>query len=615
MKISKTLFKQYTRCPRVNALDDIYKKKLGTDASIFGDDEQDNLVELLQTMFDEDSGEDLVNVADPQMQALLPYYNKLEEYAMQVASRGFGGNILYSLETKKQKSFQFIDENKHEYYCYLDGFQETEDEIRVFEVKATTSKKFLELGPKVKGEHFPIFIEDNNILKLNSNVINDSKAVNDQYQKLFNRYSNVGRYAFDLAVERYIIENSIKQFKEYQKSKFKYYLVVLNAKYVFDGTYVNGEPIYNPDKYNNELVTFIDMTDISLQYQDQIIQAQKTLIRYIEEMNGEPVNVGKYCERKSMSKCPFIKTCWKEALKPGSILEYLGNHNGFKDEDGNKHETIDLVNSGYLRIDSIPISWLNRENNIIQRYCFDKDTEYINKDKIIRGIKAIQYPIYHLDFESFPSPLPRFRGEIPYTQSVFQYSLHVERKMGICDKNKDHYEYLSPNLEDHRIELVEKMIKDIDLSNGGTVLVYNKSFEHTRIKELANIFPQYRQQLENINEHMFDLLDIVSTRSKFYIDLGFSEKDSKINNYYNNKLKGSYSIKKVLPLFSDLTYSGMPVANGTEAIAAYASFKHLEGEDLIVLRRDLVEYCKQDTWAMVVVLWGLIKKVGIQLNQ
>lgn len=611
MKISKTLFKQYTRCPRVCALDDIYKKKLGTDASIFGDDEKDNIVELLHSMFDSDTGDDLVNIPDAQMQALLPYYNKLEEHAMAVASEYFGGNIHYSLETKKQKSFQFIDNHHNEYYCYLDGFQETDTEIRIFEVKATTTKKFRELGPTVKGSLVPIFIEENNILKINPYQDIDNPSYNRHYQKLFNRYSDVGRYVFDLAVERYIIENAIKQSQQYQNKKLKYYLVVLNNNYVLDANIDIDNPVYRPDRNNNELVSFIDLSDITLQYQETINTYKDMLTKYLDKLSADPVNVGRFCERKSMAKCPFVRTCWKAALEPGSILEYIGGHHGFKDETGYKHEIIDLVNSNYLKIDSIPRDWLSRENNIIQRYCYDNNAEYLNKEKIIKGIKAIKYPIYHLDFESFPSPLPRYFGESPYTQSVFQYSLHVEKKMGECDKHRDHFEFLARDNEDHRLELVQKLIKDINLDNGGTVLVYNKSFEQSRIKELADIFPQYRKELEKINRHIFDLMDIVSTRSEFYIELGFSEKEAKTINYYHNKLRGSFSIKKVLPLFSDLSYEGMGVANGTEAIAAYASFKYLDKADLELLYQDMIEYCKQDTWAMVVILLGLAKKVGL----
>ena len=39
--------------------------------------------------------------------------------------------------------------------------------------------------------------------------------------------------------------------------------------------------------------------------------------------------------------------------------------------------------------------------------------------------------------------------------------------------------------------------------------------------------------------------------------------------FYNNNLHGSFSIKKVLPVFSDLTHSTLDVKNGTEAILTY----------------------------------------------
>jgi hypothetical protein len=589
-------------------------KRLNTRASIFGDDDDKaDFIELLSSMFDLETGDDLVDVVNPQLEALLPYYNKLEKYAMEVATKRFGSNIIYNLDTKKQKLFSYT-EKEHSYLTYLDGFQETEDEVRIFEVKATTSKKYLELGPKIDGIQTSIFENNNNIMSIKTKIDIPLDKFNSNYQKLFNRYSESGKYAFDLAVERFIIERSLQHSNPYKGKKFKYFLVVLNTDYVFDGNYDKGEMVFNPDKYNNEIVTFIDMTEITRQYQIYIEEINKELLQYISKLSAREVALGTYCERKKQAKCAFLNTCWHKAIADGSILEYMNNHHGFKDEVGETHNTIDLINEGYLAIDSIPVGWLERKNNQIQRECYDKNIEYINIDKIIKGIKSIKYPIYHLDFESFPSPLPRFKGERPYNQSVFQFSLHIEREMGKCDKDKDHLHFLSPDNNDHRLELVEKLIEYIDLSNGGTVLVYNKSFEYTRIKEFSFLFPEHKKALEKINRHIFDLIDLVNTRAEFYKkELGFSEEESKTVNYYNNRLHGSYSIKKVLPIFSDLTYEGMPVGNGTEAIAAYANFNNLESEDLEKLQKDLIEYCKQDTWAMVVVLWGLIKKAGISL--
>jgi hypothetical protein len=49
----------------------------------------------------------------------------------------------------------------------------------------------------------------------------------------------------------------------------------------------------------------------------------------------------------------------------------------------------------------------------------------------------------------------------------------------------------------------------------------------------------------------------------------------------------------------------MAVSNGMEAVYAYASYADYEEEDLINKQNALVEYCKQDTWAMFEVLRGL----------
>ena len=604
MLISKTIFKEYSRCPRVAALDDVYRNKLNS--SLF-DGDYERLYDILGSMFDLDSGENLVDVVNPQLEALLPYYNKLEEYAIRIAKEKFGDNIKFSLITKEQKSFvSYID--SHTYITYLDGFQEKDDVVRVFEVKATTSRKFNELGTSVNKKKISIFDVEDNVLKIKSNTNILAAKFAENYEKLFDRYNEVGKYVFDIAVERFIIENSL-EYQSLRKKKFEYYLIVLNKDYVYDGTMYKDECVYNVDINGNQLVTFVDLTDVTREYQKQIAQMNVELLKFINKKDENEYPIGRYCERKSQNKCAFVKTCWKDAEAPGSIFEYLQNHLGFVDDFGHKHSVFELYNSGKRRIDSIPTSWLSKKNNLIQRDCFDFSRVYSNKEKLEAGLKVITYPLYHLDFETFPSPLPRFKGENPYNQSVFQFSLHIEKTRGKCDINTDHYHYLPMDNSDHREELIQKLVEYINLDNGGTVIVYNKAFEHTRIKELMKIYPKYKKSLELINDNMFDLMDLVSTRSSLYKDLGFSDDVSKEINYYNNNLHGSYSIKKVLPLFSNLDYGDLDVKNGTEAIAAYASFSVLEEEDREIVYNNLVEYCKQDTWAMVLILWGLYNLV------
>lgn len=620
MLISKTMFKEYARCPRVSAMDDLYKQKMNSSISLFNDEKSGRMLEILGNMFNE-NGDDLIYQESNQTTALLEYYDNVEKYAMEFASQKFSIPIHYAIETAKQKRFSYIDEYNNEFYCFVDGYYEGEDEMYIFEVKATTATKFYNLGPKRKEAtnsmkgldyHNSIFeFNDENILVLKDKLSNELTAEKFQYyyEKLFDRYSEVGKYAFDIAIERNIIDNSLLQRNYNHSKKVNYYLVVLNSEYIFDGEYLNSTPVYNKDKNGNDLFIIIDMNKITFEYQEKIEKIKKTLISYIIDLDGSAVPLGRYCERKEESGCPFVNVCWREFSEKGSILEYINQHFGFVDEDGVRHQTIDLINRGLHRLDSIPVSWLTRPENLIQRNCYDNNIEYINKEKIKMGLDLIKYPIYYLDFESFPCPLPRYKGESPYSQSVFQFSVHTEQKRGICDIIEDNHYYLSLNHQDNREELIKSLIEVIDLSNGGTVVVYNKGFEYGRIKEFIEIFPQHKQELEKINAHMFDLLDLLKSNSRLYVkEFGMDSDEAKLINYYHVDLQGSFSIKKVLPLFSNLNYSDLAVSNGSEALATYASYHLYKQEDLQKIYEDLITYCRQDTWAMVLILHQLIKR-------
>lgn len=97
-----------------------------------------------------------------------------------------------------------------------------------------------------------------------------------------------------------------------------------------------------------------------------------------------------------------------------------------------------LINAGYYKFEDVPREWLTKEKHLIQRDCYDYGTEYVDKEKMRYWFDQLKYPIYHFDFETFSCPLPRFRDEKPYRQSVFEFSLHIEREPGVCDKEHKH---------------------------------------------------------------------------------------------------------------------------------------------------------------------------------
>lgn len=137
------------------------------------------------------------------------------------------------------------------------------------------------------------------------------------------------------------------------------------------------------------------------------------------------------------------------------------------------------------------------------------------------------------------------------------------------------------------------------------MLAQNVTFEKGRIKELANIFPEYKKELLAIRESGRDLLEIIDNNKELYKSLGFDEYNCSTMNYYNNAQSGSFSIKKTLPLFTNLSYKDLEVQNGTQALVEYANYKKMTEEERKRKQAALIEYCKQDTWAMVEILKGL----------
>ena len=607
MKISKTRFINYIRCNRHPALDEIYREKNKAIVSFTDDPELEDLIGLenkekvgflLDDMIDEE-GEDLLIKKDDQMETMMSYYSQIEILAGEAIQKRFHGNVIYSLDTYKQKRFEYEHEG-FRFYCFLDGFQEDEHTIRVFEVKATTSKKFLEMDFKSdEKEKTPVFdYSPEGILMLQEDL---QGPINEKYQEkvqtLRNRLSKGGRYVYDISYQRYVTEMALKTSK-----KVKYYLVVLNSEYIHEGLYnEKNEPIYGDD-----LVTLIDVSTLTKSMVPTIKQDIETVIERLNTMNANPVSLGIHCQRKDTRQCKFYPICFKDIPSKNSIFTYMGSHNGFKDEKNLRHERFDLINEGYLSAFDIPKSWLQRENNIIQRQVMDSEVSYDHPQKIRAGISILKYPIYHLDFETFPCPLPRFKGEKPYSQSLFQYSIHVEHTPGVCDKDRDNDSYIATKHIDLRKDLIEHMLQTIK-PDGGSIMVYNQSFEQTRLKEMAELYPEYRLRLLDMVDRLFDLMHLLKGNQKLYSALGFTVEESKTINYYHNDLNGSFSIKKVLPVFSNLTYQGMGIANGTDALVAYARFPLMDEETFKTTYLDLKEYCKQDTWAMVEILNQLRK--------
>lgn len=125
----------------------------------------------------------------------------------------------------------------------------------------------------------------------------------------------------------------------------------------------------------------------------------------------------------------------------------------------------------------------------------------------------------------------------------------------------------------------------IDPEDHGPIVVYNATYERTRLQQLAERHPDHADLLEGYIARLVDLQPLVK------------------DNFYDRRMRGSFSIKSVLPVVAaDLRYEELQeVQEGTGAQVAYmqAIFENPTQQRLNEIDRRLRVYCRQDTWAMV----------------
>jgi predicted RecB family nuclease len=198
-----------------------------------------------------------------------------------------------------------------------------------------------------------------------------------------------------------------------------------------------------------------------------------------------------------------------------------------------------------------------------------------------KELESLKYPIYFMDFESVNPAIPRFSGMRPFDQLPFQWSLHVQRQP---EAEPEHYEFLASDVGDPRREFITSLCGA--LGESGSIVVY-AAFESQRLSEIAAWLPEFAEQIEQIRCRLWDLLPVVR------------------NHVYHPRFAGSFSLKYVLPaLVPEMSYDNMLVANGQDAGLAWESLVRgrLDESERERTRKALLEYCGQDTLALVKVV-------------
>tara|TARA_Y100001960_G_scaffold255516_1_gene273781 strand:- start:1458 stop:2948 length:1491 start_codon:yes stop_codon:yes gene_type:complete len=241
----------------------------------------------------------------------------------------------------------------------------------------------------------------------------------------------------------------------------------------------------------------------------------------------------------------------------------------------------DWIDNDVFTLDEIPNPGKLTTPRKLQYDSYISSSPIIDKRAVKETLDGLEFPLHFFDYEACSFAIPQFDGFKPYQFVTFQYSLHILHADGALE----HKEYLITDPQKEvSLELVEQMAKDFYAE--GSAIVWYKTFEEGRNKELAELYPDYQDFFDELNgKRIFDIRDIFSK-----------------NMYVDARSKGSTSLKEILPItIPDLTYKTLGIQGGTAAMTEWSKlvFSDLSAPEKEQTKIDLLEYCKLDSFAMV----------------
>jgi len=355
-------------------------------------------------------------------------------------------------------------------------------------------------------------------------------------------------YLYDVAIQRFILEGL--------GMKAVPCLMHLNREYVYDGKQYELEKLF----------VIRDVTKETEALDQKVMDLLREEWKALARAKAPDVEPGSHCTKPYC--CEFYDHCNKSLP-----VDHVGNLPGISSK-----KLEELASRGIESIGNIPKSFPLNERQKRAWGCARTAKPWFGKG-LKEALADLLYPLHFVDFETLGVALPRYAGMSPYDQIPYQWSVHVQRKP---EAELEHYEYLADDSDDPRPEFVKALCQII--GKKGSVLAYSSGFESARLAELAQWLPQYKDEIGRIQERLWDPLPSIRAH------------------VYHLEFRGSYSLKAVLPaLVPGMTYEGMGVSDGAEAGLAWEKMLRADAgcEERKKLRSDLLEYCKQDTLAMV----------------
>lgn len=240
---------------------------------------------------------------------------------------------------------------------------------------------------------------------------------------------------------------------------------------------------------------------------------------------------------------PLIKDLWGQFIRKAKFIDagkYFMEELTYDDlapYAANESNGLDHLQRKWLQIaiatnnDSLQKNFGHSLNNGV----------YLDKDGLKSVMDKWRFPLHFIDFETSTVALPFYAGRRPYEQVAFQFSHHKveldengEYKISHADQYINTEKGFFPNFQ-----FVRELKKALDGDNG-TIFRYC-THENTILR---CIYDQLSDSAEPDREELMTFINqITNDGERTMVDLA----EVVLKYYYHPIMKGSYSIKVVLP--------------------------------------------------------------------
>lgn len=343
------------------------------------------------------------------------------------------------------------------------------------------------------------------------------------------------------------------------------YLIYLNGEYVNEGTIDVDKLFICTNMYKDEqIIDIVKRGDFI--YEDVVNQIKKYKL-------GEAVK-NKNC--RLFGICDHYNECFpnEEKLESDSILTLVSSKNKNK-----------MFKEGIRLLKDADTSQIEGNRLQYAQIMASKNNGlFIDKIALSKWLEQLNVrPISFIDFEWDRYLIPKYKKMKPLDVLCFEYALYYIDENG----HMNHKTFVE--VGDCRRKFVESLLKEIPKS--GPVLAYNAlGAEMLRLEELGKIYPEYKKDLDNINNRFIDLA------TPFLEGL-----------IYDVRMEGNYTLKKLVDISSDYSYKDLNIYDGMSAVYNWRDVdKGISdhGEQII---EDLKQYCSLDAYGLFLVYRWLVK--------